>query len=214
MLLLQKRLTYPGLALCLAATVPGVSLAVEYSTLPSITLQETYNDNIGMSRTLSESATGTILTPRLNLTARTAAWQVGTDMNLRAARYQGIKGVDSNGRTVNLFAQIRSERNTLQAGGGVESLAGQYRISRPPAADLQGVSFGLNLGKEIDRPTIGIQSFDALIASGTQVYIGSDLPDGGTCGEIQSGRQDGSGYRLAKRAAHANIIVIYLLQRN
>ncbi len=114
----QKRLASRRLALCLAVTTPSVSLAVEYSALPSISLQETYNDNIRMRTTPGEPVTGTILTPRLNLGARTATWQIGADTSLSAARYRGAEELDSNGGAVNLFSQIQSERNTLQLGGG------------------------------------------------------------------------------------------------
>lgn len=115
----QKCLARGGWALWLAATaIPCVSLGVEYSASPSVMLQETYNDNIRLINTPTDSVTGSILAPRLNLAARTATWQVGTDMHLRAARYRGIKGLDANSRTVNLFSQIQSERNALQIGGG------------------------------------------------------------------------------------------------
>ncbi len=108
-----------GLALCLAATtVPCAALAAEYSAQPSVTLQETYNDNIRMRQTPQNSVTGTILAPQLNLAARSARWRLGTDLRWRAARYHGIEGLDSNDRSVNVSSQIQSERSALQIGGG------------------------------------------------------------------------------------------------
>ncbi len=105
------------MVLCLAATVvPCAAQAVEYSALPSVTLEETYSDNIRLSRELQETATATILTPRLSLAARTATWQLGTDLRWRAARYHGIEGLDADDRTANLFSQIQTERNGLQIG--------------------------------------------------------------------------------------------------
>lgn len=105
-------------ALSLAVLIPCASPAAEYTLEPTVDLQETYNDNIYMTSAAHDSVTGTILSPRLDFAARMETWQLGVEARLRDSRYHGVEGLDTTGRTINLYSQYRAERNALQLGGG------------------------------------------------------------------------------------------------
>ncbi len=100
-----------------ASVVSPAAIATEWSITPSVNLQELYYDNILMLPTPQPSVTGTVLTPRLDLTARQEDWDLTGFARWRNSRFTGQNGIDTNDQYLNLASDYKTERNTWQIGG-------------------------------------------------------------------------------------------------
>ncbi|HEY9050809.1 MAG TPA: hypothetical protein VIQ03_04650 [Gammaproteobacteria bacterium] len=87
-------------------------MAAEWKAEPSVSMNISQNDNIHMSSTNEESATGYTLAPGLSLSGQEINWNVLLDANLRAVRYSGVEDVDSNNGSLSFLNKYSTERQS------------------------------------------------------------------------------------------------------
>lgn len=111
----RRRLAPPGVLAVLgfltALVVAPSARSTEWSVIPSISVQELYNDNILLTPVRGPAVTGTILTPSLGLTAQQEAWNLTGTAKWQNSRYSGQSGLNTNDQYLNLQSNYQTQRN-------------------------------------------------------------------------------------------------------
>lgn len=98
--------------------VPGLQ-AAEWVAEPSVTLRGEYDDNIRLTTLDHDDVWGTILDPSLRLSRRTELWDLNATGRVRAAWYSGDDDLDTVDNFLDLAAERRFERGSLEASAGL-----------------------------------------------------------------------------------------------
>ena len=107
-----------GIVFCLVANLVSVNArALEWLAEPSVSVLEIYNDNIQLTTATHDSVTGTIFSPKLQLTARSEIWDISSSAQFRDSNYSGIEGLDSKDNIYNLSSSYRTMRSQWQLSG-------------------------------------------------------------------------------------------------
>lgn len=138
---------------CMVASLVSASaMALEWSTEPSISVQEIYNDNIQLTTAAHDSVTATIFSPRLQLTARSEIWDITSSAQLRKSNYSGTEALDTKDNIYNLSSSYRTMRSQWRLSGtsAKESLL---------AGETRNPDIGLARGQSQRDTKSGVLSF-------------------------------------------------------
>lgn len=113
----------PCLVLAAASSIPLAVAptlhAAEWVAEPSVTLRGEYDDNIRLTTLDHDDVWGTILDPSLKLSRRTELWDLNATGRVRAAWYSGDEDLDTVDNFLDLAAERRFERGSLEASAGL-----------------------------------------------------------------------------------------------
>ncbi len=190
-------LTFTIFAALLASS--GFSLstkAAEWSATPSISLQELYNDNFLLTTTPEPAVTGTVITPRVDLTAQQENWNLTGTTQWTNSRYSGQSGLDTNGQYLYLNSSFKTQRSTWQLAGTYANesvLTGTQNVSDIGLVHTQMQRITRNIG-----PT-----WTWAISDTSQVQVAyqrSDVSYGssGAAAQLYDYTQDSSSLTLAR----------------
>lgn len=101
------------LAAALTANLPAN--AAEWVAEPTVSLRQSYDDNIRLTNASHDSVWGTTLDPRLKLSRRSELWDINGSARLRASRYNGEDGLDTNDSFFDIAAKRQLERGSVEA---------------------------------------------------------------------------------------------------
>lgn len=93
--------------------------AAEWVAEPSVTLRGEYDDNIRLTSLDHDDVWGTIVDPSLKLSRRTELWDLNATGRVRAAWYSGDDDLDTVDNFLDLAAERRFERGSLEASAGL-----------------------------------------------------------------------------------------------
>lgn len=113
----------PCLVLAAASSIPLAVAptlhAAEWVAEPSVTLRGEYDDNIRLTSLDHDDVWGTIVDPSLKLSRRTELWDLNATGRVRAAWYSGDEDLDTVDNFLDLAAERRFERGSLEASAGL-----------------------------------------------------------------------------------------------
>lgn len=113
----------PCLVLAAASSIPLAVAptlhAAEWVAEPSVTLRGEYDDNIRLTSLDHDDVWGTIVDPSLILSRRTELWDLNATGRVRAAWYSGDEDLDTVDNFLDLAAERRFERGSLEASAGL-----------------------------------------------------------------------------------------------
>jgi hypothetical protein len=101
----------------LTLSVPRTANAAEWSAQPSVRLGWEHDDNPRLTTQSHESVSGSIISPKLDLSVSSDIWQVMGSMQALQKRYSGESDLDRDDRYYNLITSYKSERSTWQLAG-------------------------------------------------------------------------------------------------
>lgn len=117
--------------------------AIQYEIASDINVKYETNDNIYLSESSSQSANGTIITPKINIDASEKDWSFRLSAFVRDNDYSDSRS-DSLNKNLSLTSSLLSERDTY-------SLSATYNLNT--SLDPSSLDFGIAL-TNIDRETI------------------------------------------------------------
>src|SRR3989344_560398 len=97
--------------------IPQLSHATEWSVEPSLRLAEEYYDNTSLTTQSHTSTRANVVSPKVDMSARSEIWRIGGMVQLTSKRFPGQVVLDSDDRLFDLSSLYRTERSIWRLNG-------------------------------------------------------------------------------------------------
>jgi hypothetical protein len=101
------------LTVALVVCFPLSAQAAEWSAEPSVTMGETYNDNIHLTTVPHNAVRATRFSPSMKLSGKLETLEISGSAGVTVNRYSGEKGLDTTDRVFNLSSLYNTERDNF-----------------------------------------------------------------------------------------------------